>query len=209
MLPGFLASDTSTAILRAFLVSRDLRALPWALGRNRGFAAMRDAVVRRFLELTETTGARVSLVGWSLGGLLGRYLARHHPDRVRTLVALGSPLHGHPGDTAVGRLYERADPQVRARFEALRRRSGELIAAPVDVPSTAVYSRSDGVVPWAMAREFPSARSESIRVFASHLGMGVNPAVLYAVADRLAQPDGQWRPFKPPVWSRILYPRID
>ena len=208
VLPGFMATDASTGVLRAYLRSRGLRPEPWGLGRNLGFARMRDALHEQFLSLSDAVGERVSVVGWSLGGLLGRSLARHHPERIRTLVALGSPLNGHPGDTAVGRLYARVNPDVRARFAALRR-SGDVLAPPVDVPSTAIYSRSDGVVPWPMAREIRSERAESIRVVASHLGLGVNAAVLYAVADRLAQADGAWRPFKPPAWSRILYPRID
>jgi pimeloyl-ACP methyl ester carboxylesterase len=208
VLPGFMASDASTAVLRGFLDGRGLRTHPWELGRNRGFSTMRDALVQRFLTLSDAAGEPLSLVGWSLGGVMGRYLARHHPERIRQLVTLGSPLHGHPGDTAVGRLYERVDPAVRARFAALRR-AGALLSPPVDVPTSAVYSRSDGIVPWSMAREIPGARAENIRVLASHLGLGVHPAVLYAVADRLAQPADQWRPFKPPVWSRILYPRID
>jgi hypothetical protein len=74
-----------------------------------------------------------------------------------------------------------------------------MLAAPLPVPSTAIYSRSDGIVAWQSCREVDGPQSESIEVEASHLGIGHHPVVLLTIADRLAQPEGEWRPFRPPA----------
>ena len=82
-------------------------------------------------------------------------------------------------------------------------------AAPaLTVPSTSVYSRWDGVVDWRTCLQQEGPTSENVAVHASHLGMGVDPAVLWIVADRLAQPRGAWRPFTPPTrfGLRALFP---
>ena len=75
------------------------------------------------------------------------------------------------------------------------------------MPATSIYSRSDGVVAWqtSVGTEGPSA--ENIEVVSSHLGMGAHPAVLFAVADRLAQHEGEWQPFERRGWRAAVYPR--
>jgi hypothetical protein len=83
------------------------------------------------------------------------------------------------------------------------------LAAEADalpVPATSIYSRYDGMVAWQACLETPSARAENIAVLASHIGYGHNAAVVWAIADRLAQPAGQWAPFRPPPVLRPLYP---
>jgi pimeloyl-ACP methyl ester carboxylesterase len=210
VLPGFTASDLSTGVLRGFLEAKGFEARPWGLGRNMGMAALREPLERRFLEESDAAGTPISIVGWSLGGLMGRALARRHPERVRTLVTLGSPLGGRPQDTAAWRLYQQLSPGTAQERQRERGQPRGLTLTPAaPVPTTAIYSRSDGVVPWQLAREHGGEQTENIEVVASHIGLGVNAAVLYAVADRLAQPAGRWAPFRPPRWSRILYPRID
>ncbi len=80
------------------------------------------------------------------------------------------------------------------------------LAAPCPIPSSALYSRSDGVCAWQVCREKPGAQRENIEVFGSHCGLGVNPSVIFAVADRLAQTEGQWTPFAPRGWASWAYP---
>lgn len=208
VLPGMLTDDAWTSPLRSFLELRNFDARPWTLGTNLGRVATRAALERRFLALVERADAPISLVGWSLGGVMARAIASHYPECVRQLVTLGSPIGGSPVRTAAWQTFEHLDPDARARLRERMRRHP--IGAPAGVATSAIYSRNDAIVPWQIAREVSAGeRIENIRVNGSHMGMGFNPAVLYAVVDRLAQPVDSWRPFSPPWPLRGLYPRPD
>ena len=140
----------------------------------------------------ERHGRRVSVIGQSLGGVFARQLAKAASDQVRQVITLGSPFTGHPRGTNAWRLYELVSGQKvhdPVMIEQLRQ--------PPPVPTTSIYSRSDGIVSWRCSVNEPGPQIENIEVHASHVGMGLNPLALYAVADRLAQPPGQWRPFDP------------
>lgn len=170
VLPGLMASDVSTRVLRIWLRRLGYPVVGWELGRNRGPSReIRDALPRLLDRLAARHGTAVTVVGQSLGGIFARSLARRAPAQVRQVVSLGSPF-GSRGS----------------------------LAAPLLVPSTAVYSRWDGVVDWRACRQRAGPRSENVAVHAGHLGMGHDPAVLWVIADRLAQPRHDWQPFRPP-----------
>jgi hypothetical protein len=199
VLPGFMATDRSTRPLRAFLRRLGYDAQPWRLGRNLGPTdAIIDGLPRRLRDLQVTTGRRVSVVGVSLGGTFARGLARSHPDLVRQVITLGSPFRLRA--EYAGRNLTHAEPIYRtlgplhSRRVAGRREEDDL--PPLPVPATAIYSRTDGVVPWQACVERERPMSESVGVWGSHLGLGHNPVALAVVADRLAQAEGQWRPFR-------------
>jgi pimeloyl-ACP methyl ester carboxylesterase len=202
--PGLVASDGSTRPLRTFLRNRGYAVSGWRQGRNLG---LREGVQRAMLdlvtELSEAHGRKISLIGWSLGGLYARQLAKMVPDRVRSVITLGSPFAGTPKSTNAWRVYEMASG--RSAEEQDQRFGGSLAEAP-PVPTTAIFSRTDGICAWQGCVEKTSARSESIEVESSHCGMGHHPAVVYAVADRLAQPEGKWRPFDRSGWRSMVYP---
>ena len=193
VLPGFLAGDFSTAPLRRFLRTLCYDARGWKLGLNRG--PTDDLGVRlneRLGGLFDRHHRHVSLIGWSLGGIFARELARANPDRVRMVITLASPFRDvsatHaarlvPLLSAIGPLHEAHD--LRA---ALRR--------PLPVPTTSIYSRSDGIVHWQSCLEAEGPRRENIEVPCSHTGMGFHPEALAAIADRLALPEGEWRPYR-------------
>lgn len=205
VLPGFMATDASTIPLRRFLDSRGFRTSGWGLGRNLGFAAVGHQLRDLLARANDRAGGPVSLLGWSLGGLMARRLAAHMPDAVTRLVMLGSPIGGSPTRTTVWRVYDRARPGRSAEVNA-RYREASSFAPPQGVPSTAIYSRTDGIVPWQIAREGAGELTENIEVRASHIGLGVNPGVFYAVADRLAQTPTPWQRFRAPL---LLRPVID
>jgi hypothetical protein len=125
------------------------------------------------------------------------------PDRVRSVITLGSPFAGHPKSTNAWRVYELASG--RRADEEDSRFGGSLSEAP-PVPTTAIFSRTDGICAWQGCMEKPSTISESIEVESSHCGMGHHPAVVYAVADRLAQPEGAWAPFDRSGLRSVIYP---
>ncbi len=204
VLPGLIASDVSTRPLRAFLRNRGYVVSGWKQGRNLGLRpGVQNGLTDLLKELNDTHGRKVSLIGWSLGGLYARQLAKMMPERVRSVITLGSPFATGPKSTNAWRVYEMASGRRADEEDA--RFGGSLSVAP-PVPTTAIFSRTDGVCAWQGCMEKSSAQAESIEVESSHCGMGHHPAVVYAVADRLAQAEGQWKPFDRSGWRAIVYP---
>jgi pimeloyl-ACP methyl ester carboxylesterase len=198
VLPGLMASDLSTGTLRRWLRSLGYPVVGWDLGRNRGptpevvegLPALVDRLARQH-------GSAVSIVGQSLGGIFARRLAMRSPRQVRQVITLGSPFRPAErgaDDTAAARLYRSFAP-LHAANRISSARGGD---RSLPVPSTSIYSRWDGVVDWRACLQPVTATSENVAVHAGHLGMGHDPAALWVVADRLAQPEGAWRPFRRP-----------
>ncbi|HJQ57317.1 MAG TPA: alpha/beta hydrolase [Vineibacter sp.] len=201
VLPGLAASDVSTRPLRGFLRDRGYAAHGWNLGRNVGFRqGVEERQLERLQELRRRYGRKVSLVGWSLGGIYARELARKAPDDVRLVITLGSPVRGNPKASNAWRLYE-----ALAGHSVDVARS-KIDADPPPVPTTSVFSRSDGVVAWECTMEPSGPQSESVEIESSHCGIGFHPASLFVVADRLAQPEGTWAPFDRSGLRSIFYP---
>jgi pimeloyl-ACP methyl ester carboxylesterase len=207
VLPGFSTSDRSTGILRGYLEGLGYDVHAWELGRNlgpRSIGADGEILVARLEQVFNETGQKVSLVGWSLGGMMARLVARRRPDMVRQVISLGSPIAGDPRSTSVWRLYQMltghkvSEPEVAEQM----RESEEV----PPVPATAIFSKSDGIVPWQNCLEPDDLKTDNIQVYGSHCGLGMNPSVLYAVADRLALKDGEWSPFKRSGLRAMVYP---
>src|SRR5215217_5554647 len=192
-LPGFLASDLSMAPMRRYLKALGYDAYAWNMGRNLGGVASKRGALRDLVgRIHETTGRKASIVGWSLGGVYARDLALQSPEMVRSVITLGSPFANDIRATNATRLYEALSGEtVDDNPEIL-----EAIAGDLPVPATSIYSRTDGIVNWHTSLLRPSDTAENIEVyFASHIGLGVNPAALWAVADRLAQAEGEFKQF--------------
>lgn len=207
VLPGFATSDASTKVLRKFLKRLGYDAYTWDLGRNMGHKAIgRDGekLVERLRAIHEASGQKVSLVGWSLGGVMARLVAHKAPEAVRQVITLGSPFAGSPKSTNVWRMYEWATGDKVEDARTVRQLAEH--AAPPPVPSTAIWSRGDGIVAWQTCKEAEAPTTDNIEVRGSHCGLGVNPSVLYAVADRLAQPEDAWAPFKREGLKGWVYP---
>jgi pimeloyl-ACP methyl ester carboxylesterase len=206
VLPGLLASDMSTTLLRRYVRWLGYNVHGWQLGRNVGPTDRVLAELPHVLaDLARRTGGPVSIIGWSLGGIYARELAREQPHLVRQVITLGSP-------------FRLTDPRQSRADGSYRRRSHlhatghpipspEQVASPIEVPSTAVYSRQDGIVSWQTCVEPDTTLHENVEVRCAHLGFGVDPATLWVIADRLAEPPGARRPFRVPPWLRTFYPR--
>ena len=196
VLPGCGAGDQSTQILRSYLSYLGYRSSEWALGHNLGYRTLggSEARLRQRVEtLAATSGQKISLVGWSLGGVMARHMARDHPEWVRQVVPLCAPFMGDPTATSIRQFYETVsgenldEPHSRAAWQANR--------APPSVPTTSIYSRSDGVTAWQNYIEIEIATAENVEVVGSHLGMLHNVVALGVVANRLAQPENGWKPY--------------
>lgn len=202
VLPGLIAGDESTAVLRRYLVGRGYQVHGWGLGRNLG---PREGIEAGMFGLLETLhaekGLKVSLIGWSLGGAYARLLAAKRPDLVRCVVTLGSPFSAGPRSTNAWRIYESLSGQSAHDADHWK-----YVRATPRVPTSSIFSRSDAIVSWQGSQEQVGPQSENIEVHASHLGLGANPSVLYALADRLSQTEDNWQPFERRGLGALLYP---
>lgn len=204
VLPGLLAGDVSTVPLRRVLRRLDHRVHGWKLGRNLGPTPAVEAGLRDLLDrLVDRYQEPVSVLGWSLGGIYARAMAAERPEAVRMVITLGTPFAmTAPEQTRAHHVYERyAHLHVPGRGLPVP----DDVRGPLPVPATSIWSKQDGIVSWRTSVETPSATAENIAVRGSHLGLGHHGAVLWAVADRLAQPRGTWAPFSPPQALRHLY----
>jgi len=204
LLPGFMGGEATLIGLEVFLRSRGYDVHTWGLGRNVGFHVKHaEALEQKIRHLHHTTGQQISLVGWSLGGVFALYGAHRAAECVRSVITLGSPVTVDPAGSAsppfVKAMYRLiAHPMgpaahtMQPRAKKLRERTN------LPMPLSCLYSLSDGVVPPQEATvDGDPALHENIRVPGSHIGLGFNAVVLWIVAERLAQPQGEWRPFEP------------
>ena len=204
VLPGLGATDRSTAAIRAYLKFLGYEAHGWSRGRNvRPAGADLPAVAAQIRSLQEATGTPVSLVGWSRGGIIAREAARMAPNAVRMVVTLGSPFAA-PAASNVGAVWRRLTGEA---FPAQTPQQLQALAAPLPVPCTSIYSRTDGVVAWRACLQAEGPRSENVEVRGAHVGLGFNPAALWVIADRLGQPLGTWAPFRAGGPVAALFPR--
>jgi pimeloyl-ACP methyl ester carboxylesterase len=184
VLPGFGGSDTSTQPLRRVLTRLGYEAHGWGQGRNLGIPrSTREALRKRFEDLHAAHG-KVTLVGWSLGGIYAREMARASPERVRRVITLGSPFNHHPRANNADRLFRWINGGGDSiDWEGFARRR-----VPPPVPCTAIYTKSDGIVHWRCAMEDQAPHTENVEVRGSHTGLGFNVQVLRIIAERLARP---------------------
>lgn len=223
VLPGLAASDASTLALRFYLKDLGYESHGWDLGHNLGHHdTVEGDLLDRLLELNTRYRRKVSIIGWSLGGVFARELAKEAPDTVRLVISLGSPITGCAKSTNAWRVYEAARGERvggKCRYHGNSPNGNGAETAEycglacggrgrqvLVVPSTSIYSRTDGVVAWESSLELDSDTTENIEIESSHCGLGHHPLALYAIADRLAQPEGKWAPFDRSGLRAFFYP---
>jgi pimeloyl-ACP methyl ester carboxylesterase len=210
VLPGFMANDASTFMIRRWLSRLGYVCSGWDQGRNDGLSeALLDNLKGKLQQLYQTHEKPVRLIGWSLGGIQARALAHEVPDQVDRVVTLGSPFR-MPSARAVGgavaSAYRRlndgemdmlVDPQASWQY-------------PPPMPSTAIYSYGDGIANWDFCVDrLDDGCTENIGVPASHMGMGANPLVMLLLADRMGGHRDSWRGFDHKGWRRCFYSSDD
>jgi hypothetical protein len=177
VLPGMGATDRSTIAIRSTLVSQGYRVHRWKLGRNRPSPELQSALRSRFFDVAEQYDGPIALVGWSLGGLYAHRLTEFAPNLVRSVITLGSPLNDG------------------TRLPSL------------PVPTTSIYSRNDRVVSWSRSLvDDRKSRHENIEVRSTHLTLGIDPAVMLVISDRLRKDPDRWKPFRAPSLMSAVYP---
>ncbi|MEO1045176.1 MAG: alpha/beta hydrolase [Pseudomonadota bacterium] len=205
--PGFMASDRSTRPMRGLLEELGYDSHGWDLGRNVRIDSIRERQMNDLLDrVHQLDGRKVSLIGWSLGGVFAREIAKAAPEKVRQVITLGSPISNDRGHSNARHLFEALNGEEPEPLREGRYR--QLDEAP-PVPTTSILTKTDGVVSWRGSVQKPAPQTDNVVVHASHCGLGVNPMVMYVIADRLAQAESAWEPFDRSGFRRMAFGSID
>lgn len=181
LIPGWRAPEAAMAPIGSYLRFLGHRPQPWGLGTNDGdVEETRDLMIERIARLAEESGQAVNLVGWSLGGVIAREIARSRPDDVHHVLTYGSPVLGGPTHTvgagAIGRKECERITELQEHLDA---------TDPIRVPITAVFTRNDGAVDWRACIDTSSLDVTTVEVSSTHLGLGIDPDVWLVAAQAL------------------------
>jgi len=207
VLPGFMSGDVSTKPLRKILDNLKYKSYGWGLGRNFGNEEDLDLLLDHVDKIYHDHRISISIIGWSLGGIYARQLAKARPHLIRQVITLGSPFTGITDNNHAAWIHKMItsgkgediiDPELLAD-----------IPKPAPVPTTAIFSKQDGIVPWQYCLELEETDiHQNIQVYGSHIGLGVNPTVIEIIKDRLQYDASTWTRFelKSSFTEKILYP---
>jgi triacylglycerol esterase/lipase EstA (alpha/beta hydrolase family) len=194
--PGLGAGALNISQLRGYLRGCNFDVRDWELGVNTGPQGVFDewlaSLVERVCEMRKRHGRKVSLVGWSLGGIYAREIAKCCPDSVRQVITLATPFSSLDDANHAGTIFKLLGGDTSQLTPELQQR----LRQRPPVPTTSIYSKTDGVVCWRGCIEAAAPQVENIAVDASHIGMPTHPEVLRIVADRLALPEGKWKAYR-------------
>lgn len=195
ILPGFLATDSSTVHLRKFVSDLGYHVYGWGEGRNLANEEYINLLFDKVEVIVKKHNKPISIIGWSLGGIYARQLAKGLPDHVRQVITLGSPFKGVKQANNAKWMYDlltRGSGRAKINEELI-----DDIPFPAPLPTTAIYSKEDGIVPWKLCmEEQETAIHQNLQVRGSHFGLGFNPAVLLIIADRLKYQEENWKKFE-------------
>lgn len=209
VLPGFMAGAQSTLILRQHLKKHNYRVFDWGLGRNYGRVTYMAQLLEKIDIIYAKYGQPISLIGWSLGGVYAREIAKERPEKIRQVITMGSPFQGVTEANHASWLHDllfSGRELDHEQMEYLRQ-----LPLPAPVPTTAIYSKEDGVVPWEMCMEIEETPiHQNIQVRGSHLGFGVNTGVYTIIMDRLQYQRADWEHFRPGSFleRKLFYPSL-
>jgi hypothetical protein len=187
IMPPYLGNDFSTRFVRKYLTSLGFKTYKWDLGVNMLNSKYLPNLAERLEEIYEKHQEKVSVVGWSGGGMFAKIIANRHPDQVAQLITIGSPVWG---------VQNMNTPLVKVleflRGKTLKERNEKFLKELEEIPKvpiTCIYTKTDGLLPWKHCQEAETLRADikNIEVFGSHIGMGANAAILFTVAHALGE----------------------
>ena len=187
LMPPYLGNDYSTTFVRKYLKSVGFKTYKWDIGVNMINSKYLPKLIERLDDIYERHQEKVSLVGWSGGGIFAKVIANRCPDKVEQLITIGSPVWG---------VKNMKTPLVKSleffRGKTLRERNAKFIEELEQIPNvpiTCIYTKTDGLLPWKHCLEAETLRKDikNVEVFGSHIGMGANASVLVTVANSLIE----------------------
>lgn len=183
--PGFLSNELSMRGLRNYLQDIGYNAYGWEIGFNDGrVRLLMDKLTEQVKQKARILGRPVTLIGWSLGGVIAREVARRDPMRVNEIITLGSPIVGGPKYTSIAPVYARL---YGVDLDAIERESRALSAEGLTQPVTSIYSKSDGIVSWRASVDTFNPQARNIEVGGGHFGLGNNRKVWRIIAETLGR----------------------
>ena len=208
LLPGFCTHDVTLQPLASKLTKLGYRAQTWGEGINFGTTPqLFDRLLEKVITLRTESDMQVSLIGWSLGGIMARKMAAMRPDLFRRVIMMGSPIHGSAEATRVGTLMAAVR---KLKGTTIIRQSGTpREPRECKVPVVSLFNRNDAIANWKNCIEINAASAENIHVAASHFGFGANPFVMQILTDRLAQPRSGFHPYEPPIFTDAFIQTVD
>ena len=204
VLPPFGAADQFTGGLRAYLADRGYDVHPWGHPEVLGLHRLVHVAADRVQEVRASRGEPVTLIGHSLGGVYAREVARFTPDDVRSVITLGTPIN----DLKANHVWPMFEAASGTRVASLPDDFAARMAEAPPVPTTSIFSKSDGVVAWRSCIDRTAGNVENVEVVGSHIGLPNNPWAIYVVGDRLAQHPDDWQPFHRPGVRRSAFPTL-
>lgn len=228
VLPGFTTGDWFTKMLRDFLNERNLAVYGWGLGNNWGYNyQFAKKLEKKFLSIHKKHKQKISLLGHSLGGAWAWYLAKKYPELTRNAISFGSPKKNIFLGTIplLPWLYKRISKQDPKKVSE---KLSEIMSTPPPVPSTSIFSKSDGIISCLSCVTENSENSENIMLgdrfldwrlkridkflgwitSPSHIGLPFHPIIWAIIVDRLAQKEDAWMPLNRKLWQKTMIREI-
>lgn len=202
VLPPFGAADQFTYPLRRFLSGQNYEVSAWGHPEVLGLHRLVHVAAERLQQVHAETGRAVTLIGHSLGGVYAREVARFAPEHCRAVVTMGSPIN----DMKANYVWPMFEAASGTKVASIPAEFAEIMGQAPAVPTTSIFSKTDGVVAWRSCIDHTDGDVENVEVVSSHVGLPGNPWALHVVADRLAQPEGEWEPFHRPGVRHALFP---
>ena len=186
VIPGFMASGASTKSIRYLVENLGYEPYDWACGRNYGEVEKVQQVSNLIDQIYAKKQQKITLIGWSLGGVFARVLAKEHPTKIDQVITLASPFASLTAPNNASWLFSLITGGKKVK-DAAQQWLDDL-AEPPTIPTTAVYTKQDGIVPWAACMNpITNKEHRNIEVNGAHIGLGYNPEVFQIIEKALSQ----------------------
>lgn len=196
VIPGFMANDHATLILRAALLSSGFSPYAWNKGTN--VIASNKLLEELNFELTkiyERHSSPVTIIGWSMGGFYARALAQMSPDKVNSVITLGTPFKQEINLEEMREKYSKIG--INIDDYPIDQKYLDLMKILPIVPFTSLYSRADMIAPFEASLERETDITENVEVMTGHFGMVCDPEALRVIIDRCLQIKETWTKYNP------------
>ncbi|MEM9821319.1 MAG: alpha/beta hydrolase [Bacteroidota bacterium] len=184
LIPGWKSHETVMYPIKKYLAFLGYAPEYWGLGINHGnIERYRDTMVEQLM--AQNSEEQVTLIGWSLGGLVAREIAREIPNKVSSVITYGTPVIGGPRYTIGNNFYRESEIEaIIEQLEELDRTN------PIKVPMSIIFTKKDSFVAWPACLDKTSKNVKHYEVDSTHLSLGIDPQVWKIVARHLAQEMG-------------------